>query len=593
MSRDVIHLLPPAVANRIAAGEVVERPASIVKELVENSLDAGARRIVVRVEQAGRRLIEVDDDGCGMTARDAEMAMRRHATSKLSSADELHTIASHGFRGEALPSIASVCRLEMHTAPAGAAEGVRLTQEGGAPCTLRPAPPRAGTRIRVRDVFFNTPARARFLRTDRTEKAIIVETLRALALANPSIGFRLECDGRKRLDAPPGQSREARARLVMGRDFADNQRPAEIEHHGIHVSGFFGLPTCHHRNAERMFFFVNGRVVRDRQLIAALKAGYRDVLFHDRFPQAALWLEMDPAWVDVNVHPAKREVRFRRPQQVRAAVIACARAAIAEGGQTVASTVSAQAVHALAAGDERATPRASRPASAATLRALFSAPGEPASGAAEPEAPAWGEPAHRTTEALDLGTPLAQIHRCYILAQTADGVVLVDQHAAAERIAYEQLKRQLAEGGIASQPLLAPEPWRPDARTAAWLHDHPDETRRFGFEVEARDEESFTVAAMPALLAGESPVPLLAELVESLMRHGAAAEGAGRILERWLGNRACKSALKSGRALSVEEQEALLRRMEQTPNIAQCNHGRPTWVRLSLSALERLFGRKE
>ena len=597
MSQHVVHLLPPAVANQIAAGEVVERPASIVKELVENSLDAGARRIVVRIEQAGRRLIEVDDDGCGMSARDAEMAMRRHATSKLSSAEELAAIASHGFRGEALPSIASVSRLTMHTALGDAAEGVELTQEGGGPCRLRPAPPRRGTRVRVRDLFFNTPARARFLRTDRTEEAVIVETMRALAMASPSVGFRLECDGRKRLDAPPGQARETRVRLVMGREFADNQRPASIEYHGIQAHGCLGLPTCHHRNAERMFFFVNGRVVRDRQLIAALRAGYRDVLFHDRFPQAVLWLEMDPALVDVNVHPAKREVRFRHPQEVRAAVIACARAAIAEGGQTVSSTVGEQAVAALARNPAAPAPRPRAGASprpdAATLRALFTTPvgSNPEAvevEAAEPEAPAWGE-----TERLDLGAPLAQIHRCYILAQTADGVVLVDQHAAAERIAYERLKRQLAGRGIASQPLLTPERWQPDARTSAWLHEHLDELARFGFAAEPRGEECFAITAVPALLAGEPPAELLAELVESLMRHGAEAEGAGRVLERWLGNRACKGAIKSGRALSPAEQEALLRQMEQTPNIAQCNHGRPTYARLSLAALERLFGRKE
>ncbi len=599
MSHSVVHLLPPAVANQIAAGEVVERPASIVKELVENSLDAGARRIRVRVERAGRRLIEVDDDGCGMSARDAEMAMRRHATSKLSSAEELTAIASHGFRGEALPSIASVSRLDMHTALADAGEGTRLVQEGGGPCEVCPAPPRTGTRVRVRDLFFNTPARARFLRSDRTEEAVIVETMRALALASPRIGFVLECDGRKRLDAPPATDRETRVRQVLGRDFAANQRPVSIEHHGIRVHGCMGLPTCHHRNADRMFFFVNGRVVRDRQLIAALRAGYRDVMFHDRFPQAVLWLEMDPALVDVNVHPAKREVRFRCPQDVRAAIIACARAAIAEGGQMVASTVSEQALAQLApaarpapaAASIRSSPPSGGAPDPSVLRALFSAPAP--SGAmesAEPEAPDWSG---NKTETLDLGTPLAQIHRCYILAQTADGIVLVDQHAAAERIAYETLKRQLRRGGVASQRLLTPERWQPDARIAAWLHDHLAELERYGFEVTPRGEESFEVLAMPAQLAGEAPVPLLAELVEALMRHGAGAEGSGRILERWLGNRACKGAIKSGRVMSPAEQEALLRQMEQTPNIAQCNHGRPTYARLSLAALERLFGRKE
>ncbi|MDQ6960088.1 MAG: DNA mismatch repair endonuclease MutL [Mariprofundaceae bacterium] len=594
MSETIIHVLPPAVANQIAAGEVVERPASIVKELVENSMDAGATHIRVRIEQAGKKLIEVDDDGCGMADADARLALKRHATSKITTAAELYAIASHGFRGEALPSIASVSRLEIHTARESAPAGIQITLEGAAEEDARPAPPRHGTRVRVRDLFFNTPARLRFLRTDRTEEAVIIETLRALALANGRVGLRLDCDGRQRLDTPAGQSRKARIMAIEGREFAANQHPWKLEYEDIHVDGFFGLPTHHHRNAGRMYFFINGRVVHDRQLISALKTGYRDVLFHDRFPQAVVWIEMDPAMVDVNVHPAKREVRFRHPQKVRAAVIACVRAAIEHMGQTVSSVPAEQALRSMHASTRSQAHNASgtaphTPADITTLRNLFSAP-HAADSIAEPGASEYQVSADTT---LNLGMPLAQIHRCYILAQTEDGVILVDQHAAAERIQYEKFKQQLLQGTLARQRLLTPDIWQPDAKTSAWLHDHADDLPHFGFEIEAKGEERFAITAMPAIVHDESPVELISELAQSMMRIGTDAEGYGRILERWLGNRACRSSIKSGRILGLEEQESLLRNMEKTPNIAQCNHGRPTYVKLSLSNLDRLFGRRE
>ncbi len=593
MPDPVIHILPPAVASQIAAGEVVERPASIVKELVENSLDAGASHIRVHIEQAGKKLIEVDDDGCGMSAADAALCLERHATSKIATAEELHAIASFGFRGEALPSIASVSRLELHTAPSGADTGAEVTTEGASEIRSRPAAPRTGTRVRVRDLFFNTPARRRFLRTERTEEAVIVETLRALALANAAVGMRLDYDGRRRLDVPAGQARIQRVAAIMGRDFSANHLAWRMTHEGFHVDGFFGLPTFHHRDAGRMHFFINGRVVRDRQLISALKAGYRDVLFHDRFPQAVVWIEMDPGEVDINVHPAKREVRFRRPREVRAAVIMCVLAAIERMGSHVSDTPAKQALRAMqAAGPGGAFRAPFRPASshgkadAATLHSLFSAPGAVSE-------PVTGEYGGHRVESLHLGTALAQIHRCFILAQTDDGVILVDQHAAAERITYEKLKRQLLNGAPTRQMLLTPAVWQPDANTCAWLHEHAGVADNFGFEIEPRSEDLFTICAIPALLAGESPLDLAAELVASVMAIGVEAEGHGRVLERWLGNRACKGSIKSGRIFKPEEQEALLREMERTPNIAQCNHGRPTYVRLGLNDLERLFGRRE
>jgi len=583
MPESLIHILPPLVANQIAAGEVVERPASVVKELVENSLDAGASTIRIGIEEAGRKLIEVDDDGSGMGAKDAELALKRHATSKIASVDDLHAIASHGFRGEALPSIASVSRFALHTAESGVDEGVRVTVDGGGAAKVQPAPPRSGTRIRVHDLFFNTPARRKFLRTDRTEDAVILDTVRALALATPATGFRLSLNGRERLGLQPHQSRSVRVAAVMGADFGNNSREFGLEHEDIMVQGSFGLPTCHHRDSSRMLIFVNGRIIRDRMLLAALRAGYRDVLFHDRFPQCVVWLELDPADVDVNVHPAKREVRFRSPQKVRAALVSCVRAAIEGMGQVASSTASEQALQSMRPGLPGGPGPGRTPSAGilpSTLHSQFFA-----AQAREPESTYQTE--------LDLGVPLAQIHRCYILAQTDTGIVLIDQHAAAERISYEKMKRQLAKSELARQMLLSPENWQPDTRTAAWLCDHAESLSPFGFDIEARGEEIFVIRSVPAMLRDTAPVELAAELTEAVMSIGTEQVGPGRILERWLGNRACKGAIKSGRILKHEEQEALLREMERTPNIAQCNHGRPTYVRLSLSDLERLFGRRE
>jgi len=594
MADALIHILPPQVANQIAAGEVVERPASVVKELVENSLDAGATMVCVRITKAGKKRIEIEDNGSGMSVRDAELAMQRHATSKISTAEDLHHIASHGFRGEALPSIASVSRFRMHTCLDGTGEGTEVRVDGGGAVELRPAAPRKGTRIEVLDLFLNTPARLHFMRTDKTEEAAILEAVRSLALANPQAALQLEFDGRSRLELPGGQSEEARVLAVMGTEFAANSIEQRLEHEGMQLLAHLGLPTWHQRDASRMLFIVNGRVIRDKQLIAALRAGYRDVMFHDRYPAAVVRIDMDPKDVDVNVHPAKREVRFRSPQGVRAGVVACVRAGLERMGQHISAQSTDQAIAAM----RRDLPQ---PELAAWRPPTVSYGGS-RGGASVPRPPVeqhrlftaqLAEPAASYGAALQLGRPLAQIHQCYILCQTPDGVVLVDQHAAHERITYEKLKRQLADGALTSQLLLTPVPWAANVGVAAWLHDHADDLQAFGVEVEAAGDESFTIRAVPALLAGESPLALIEELVEACMLIGVEAEGRSRALERWLGNRACKGSVKAGRTLNGNEQEALLREMERTPNIGQCNHGRPTYVRLSLNDLERLFGRKE
>ena len=600
MSKSYIHILPPQVANQIAAGEVVERPASAVKELMENSVDAGAKRIVVRIEQAGKKRIEVEDDGMGMSPADAELALQRHATSKIESSEDLHHIASHGFRGEALPSIASVSRFRMITCSKDSQEGVEVRVDGGLNTQTRPAAKRKGTKIEILDLFLNTPARLQFMRTDKTEEAAIVEVFKGLALAHPNVAMSLELDGRKRFDFMV-QSEEARVLAIMPNDFADNFLPQTLEHEGMQVTGYLGLATFHHRDSTRMLFLVNGRVIRDKQLIAALRAGYRDVMFHDRYPVAVIRLDIDPAAVDVNVHPAKREVRFKSPQSVFSAIVGCVRAGIERMGQTVASTTTDKALHAMQSSYQAPTPvahssmprfvsestanyrtQASRQVPQDVQRLLFSA---------------QGNPQYTAEDVLDLGQPLAQIHQCYVLAQTDDGIILVDQHAAHERMTFEKLKSQLSGGKVAAQMMLTPESLELDGESLAWLQDNQNALNAFAVSVSIADDETVLVHSVPAMLSKEPPAELVAELIESCMLLGIEAEGdktgLGRILERWLGNRACKGSIKAGRTLSHEEQVNLLREMEKTPNIAQCNHGRPTYVRLSLNDMDKLFGRKE
>jgi len=641
-----IHVLPAHVANQIAAGEVVERPASAVKELMENALDAGATSIVVRIEEAGKKRIEIEDDGCGMSAADAELALQRHATSKIETSEDLHCIASHGFRGEALPSIASVSRFRMVTCTKKGAEGVEVRVHGGQNTEVRPAPSRQGTKLEVLDLFLNTPARLNFMRTKKTEEAAIVEVFRALALAHPSVSLRLDLDGRNRFDFH-AEAEPQRVAAIMGKEFSQNSLEQQMEYEGIQIASHLGLPTFHHRDSSRMMFLVNGRVIRDIPLIAALRAAYRDVMFHDRYPVAVIRIEMDPAHVDVNVHPAKREVRFQAPQKVRAAIVACVRAGIERMGQHVASTTTAQALQSLSPSihtsqslheqgvqtsptsvEHSSMPRFSsqsyHPTQARSFSGhrssvahpspelqslLFRAPelhAPEGQGADVQNLPMQGLEVQENAsvydvsgvqQPLNLGTALAQLHRCYILAQTDTGMILVDQHAAHERISYEKLKAQLSQGKIASQMLLTPLSFSLMGEQAAWLCEHHADLLAFGVQVSMQDDEGFLLHSVPAMLSDESPEKLILELVASCVLLGVESEagttGLGRILERWLGNRACKGSIKSGRILHVQEQENLLREMEKTPNIAQCNHGRPTYVKLSLHELDRLFGRKE
>jgi len=595
------------VANQIAAGEVVERPASAVKELMENSVDAGASQVIVRIVGAGKKRIEIEDNGSGMSAVDAELALQRHATSKIESSEDLHHIASHGFRGEALPSIASVSRFRMFTSSKGDVEGVEVRVEGGLDTVVKPSPPRKGTKIEILDLFLNTPARLQFMRTDKTEEAAIIDVFKGLALAHPNIAMRLDLDGRKRFDFQK-QSEEARVLTLLGKDFAGNFLHQTLEHEGIQVTSFLGLPTYHHRNSTRMMFLVNGRVIRDKQLIAALRAGYRDVMFHDRYPVAVIRLEIDPALVDVNVHPAKREVRFKSPQAVFSAIVGCVRSGIERMGQTVASTTTDKALQSMHS--SYPTQSTHQMASHSTMPRFVSEASSTYQAKPSNRVPqdiqrmlfsgssiSEGAGQYAVEDVLDLGQPLAQIHQCYVLAQTSDGIILVDQHAAHERMTFENLKSQLSDSKVAAQTLLIPEAITLDGETMAWLNDHAKALETFAVNLTIESDDTVLIKSIPAMLSKESPAELAGELIESCMLLGVESEGGntglGRILERWLGNRACKGSIKAGRTLNHDEQIHLLREMEKTPNIAQCNHGRPTYVRLSLNDMDRLFGRKE
>lgn len=590
-----IHILDPLVANQIAAGEVVERPVSVIKELIENSLDAGASHIKVRVEQAGKQLIEVDDNGCGMSAEDAALSLQRHATSKVQSSEDLHTIASHGFRGEALPSIASVSRFRMLTALQGEELGHEVLVDGDAQVITRPAAPRQGTLIQIKDLFFNTPARRRFLRTDRTEENLMLELMRQFALSYLTVHFELICNGKQRIMFAGTQDEKKRLCDVLGENFVENSSVYQHDYEGIGVRGYFSLPTFHHRDNSKIRFFVNGRMIQDRSLLQAMKVAYQDVMFHDRFPLAVLWIELDPAEVDVNVHPGKKEVRFRQPQHVRSALVICARKAIEQRSQIAVnledsgknfSNSEQEVAKKVTSHQTLAQKKTQRTASFQATQPIIPTPQVSQTlllGAAEIGA-IYQE------KTLDLGRPMTQIHHAYIVSQTTTGIMLIDQHAAAERINFEHMKSQLHAGDIGSQHVLQSLPYEPTEQAAEWLTKHADKLRKYGFVVEQQPTH-YGIIAVPSMLGKENPVLLLDELLDSILCIGIDVES-GRILERWLGNHACRHSVKAGQKLDERAQEALLRQMERTPNIAQCNHGRPTYIPLSLQELDRMFGRQ-
>lgn len=725
----LIRQLDESAINRIAAGEVVERPASAVKELVENSLDAGAKRIGIEIAGGGKVLIRITDDGCGMRPEDLPLALSRHATSKIDGSDLLD-IRSFGFRGEALPSLGSVGRLSITSRAAGAEGAALIRCDGGKLTAVTPAALRSGTVVELRDLFFATPARLKFLRTDRAETQAIADVIRRLALAEPFVSFTLTdvTDGAQRelirTDAAQGDlwgALEVRVAKLLGREFTENALRIDLERDGLGLSGLAALPTYSRGAAVEQFLFVNGRPVRDRMLFGALQAGYADVLTRGRYPAAVLFLDCDPQMVDVNVHPAKSEVRFRDPQLARSLLVGGLRQALASAGHRASTTVAAETLRAFQTGAQgagagagvgaaqpgwrqpsfpQATPApgglaggamgggadsglggpsggyggasgtafapssgvadsfgeirpsqpgidrlnhpspppriyqmdfASRPSRAASSAALsWQAPDQSANDSADqsfagqqPASPNIGmeeaprgyapygssqastgftaPPAARIeTEfaaadtARPLGAARAQLHENWIIAQTATGIVIVDQHAAHERLVYERLKRQRDETGITAQALLIPEILEPGALAASRLLDAAPQLAKLGLELEPFGPGAVAVRSVPAILGQPDIKALIDDILDELtetLDEGGASEALQARIDAILSRMACHGSVRSGRQMRGEEMNALLREMEVTPNSGQCNHGRPTWVELKLSDIERLFGR--
>ncbi len=603
-SPPVIRPLDEAAINRIAAGEVVERPASAVKELVENALDAGARRIAVDYSAGGKVLIRVTDDGCGMTADDLPLAVARHATSKIDGSDLLN-IRSFGFRGEALASLGAVGRLTL-TSRTDASDGAQLTVAGGRMTSPRPAAAQKGTVIELRDLFYATPARLKFLRTDRTEAQAIAEVVRRLAMAEPSVGFTLTevAEGEAprlifRADAQSGDFFDAlhgRLTGILGADFTANALKIDVERDGLRLTGYAALPTYSRGSSLQQFVFVNGRPVLDRVLLGALRVAYFDVLSRDRHPAAVLNLICDPERVDVNVHPAKSEVRFREPEAARSLIITGLRTALSGAGHRASSTVADATLAAMRPECTTPTPRVyqmDRPSQASFARAVtWQAPETP--GFAEaPQAriePA-DERAQPDEEAHPLGAAKAQLHGNYIVAQTAKGMVIVDQHAAHERLVYERLKRQRAETGITAQALLIPEIVDLSPSDAGLLLAHAADLAALGLAIEPFGGSAVAVRETPAILGTVSAAALLRDVLDELADLGR-SDGLQARIDAILSRMACHGSVRSGRQLRPDEMNALLREMEATPHSGQCNHGRPTYVELPLHDIERLFGRR-
>ena len=605
-----VRRLDPVLVDRIAAGEVVDRPASAVKELVENALDAGAQRIEVTIEAGGRKLIRVSDDGAGMDAADLALAVERHATSKLPDSD-LSNIATLGFRGEALPSIGSVALLDIASRAAGAAQGHGIRVDQGARSAVAPSAQPRGTRVEVRELFAATPARLKFLKSERAEAQAVADVLRRIAMAHPPVRFTLSGDNLSGFDhaacCEDAAGLLARLAQVLGRDFRDNALAVEAEREGLRLSGFAGLPTFHRANAQNQYLYVNGRPVRDKLLHGAVRAAYMDYLPSDRHPSLVLYLESDPREVDVNVHPAKSEVRFRDPGLVRGLIIGALKQTLTAAMHRATTTGGERAIDAFARRSFNApSDRSYAPGGWAgdrandwRTRASPPMPGfsdaDQASFAHEhaPTADMRAAAATVLPETLDapLGAARAQVHDTYIVAQTRDGIVIVDQHAAHERLVYEQLKRQRDGQGVARQLLLIPLVVELQQADVERLVDNCKALAQSGLIVEGFGPGAIAVSEAPALLKDGDLSRLVRDVADTLAEDGQATP-LERKLDHVLATMACHHSVRAGRRLTGEEMNALLREMEATPGSGQCNHGRPTYVELKLSDVERLFGRK-
>jgi DNA mismatch repair protein MutL len=596
-----IRLLPPNLVNQIAAGEVVERPSSVVKELVENALDAGAQRIDITLRDGGRALIAVTDDGHGMDQDELALAIERHATSKLPSDDLVH-INQFGFRGEALPAIGAVGRLSITTRKLGAEHGWRLSVEGGAKSPIEPEPTNPGTRVELRDLFYAVPARLKFLKSARSELNAVTEIVERLAMAHPEVAFSLSDDERNILRfhaettdliEEAESARLKRLAAVMGRDFAENAAPVEAVRDGHRITGFAGLPTLNRATASMQYLFVNGRPVKDRLLVGAIRGAYQDFLARDRHPLAVLFVDCAPEDVDVNVHPAKAEVRFRDAALVRGLIVGGIRHALTGAGHRASTTVAAatlQGFSAPAMPSYVPTPRSGPSVSHLAAQAVAAfAPLDPE--LARPSVRAEATPETTALRDYPLGVARAQLHGTYVVAQTADGIVIVDQHAAHERLVYERMKEALAATGIARQALLIPEVVELDQPAAERLLARAAEFEELGLVIESFGPATIVVREVPALLGTTDVHGLLRDLADELAEFDSALSLKER-LEHVCGTMACHGSVRAGRQLNQAEMDALLRQMEATPHSGQCNHGRPTYVELKLADIERLFGRR-
>ncbi|MBG7602809.1 MAG: DNA mismatch repair endonuclease MutL [Gammaproteobacteria bacterium] len=593
-----IHALPTVLVNQIAAGEVVERPASVIKELVENSLDAGASQIDVSVEQGGIKRMQIRDNGSGIYADDLALALSRHATSKLESLEELERISSMGFRGEALPSIASVSRLTMTSSAPGEEQAHSIASDG----EIMPAAHPQGTTLEVRDLFYNTPARRKFMRTEKTEFRHIDHLLRRLALSRFDVGFSLTHNRRQIFSLPAvtqTSGNDQRIASLLGQGFVDNALCFEHEAVGLRLRGWVGLPTFSRSQADMQHFFVNGRMVRDKLVTHAIRQAYRDVLFHGRHPAYVLYLELNPVLVDVNVHPTKHEVRFREGRLVHDFLFRTLHQVLADvrpGEQSntpqLQPAVTADADSGLmptadfstAGASQQRFPLNMRESKPAAYRASLQMQRPPRVPLSESESEEQGVP--------PLGYALAQLHGVYILAQNQDGLIVVDMHAAHERITYERMKIALQESVLKSQPLLVPLSVKVSSREVELAIEQHDWLERLGMEVDQLGDETLVVRSMPVYLQGADPERLLRDLLSDLAMHGS-SERIQETINETLGTMACHGSVRANRRLTIEEMNALLRDMERTERSGQCNHGRPTWMAFELAEMDKWFSRGE
>lgn len=603
-----IRELPDSVINRIAAGEVIERPASVVKELVENALDAGARQISITLQAGGKVAMRVADDGIGMDADDLQLAVQRHATSKLSD-DALVDIRTLGFRGEALPSIGSVARLSITSKARGSEAAHRIEVSGGNVAGPTPAAHSSGTLIDVEDLFFSVPARLKFLKSDQAETAAIADTVRRLSLAAPKVGFRLQSEKRTILDLTPADAElgftsalEFRIGDLFGPDANANMVALDATREGLSIEGMVGLPTWHRATSRDIHLIVNDRPVRDRLLTGAVRAAYSDMMPRDRFPATVIAIAIDPSRVDVNVHPQKSDVRFQNPGHMRGLIITAIRASLGDTGLAASTSLADQAVNAFSrpqssyqpvAGFSEA-PAASYnpgPAHMPTYASSYSsARTMPLADLDQPSSPAIAEPAQELEPDYPLGTARAQLHETYILAESRAGIVLVDAHAAHERLVYEKLKTGLERDGIASQPLLIPDVVDLPAASAAALLGEAEALAKFGLVIEPFGDRSILVRETPAMLGVCNASGLVKDLAEDIAEWGTSNRLETK-LHAVASTMACHGSVRAGRRLKVDEMNALLREMEQVPAAAQCNHGRPTFIALDKGALDKLFDR--